>query len=444
LQITGTDASVKRSANRVLSQRGKNLNDKKKSVIKNRRNPGSKKTSNTNPRPDTRPLKTIKSETKAKPKSKQSKTKPVILPNPLPKKKKKSNGFVKKFFRTILLIIIFLMATAFAVNAFFLGNVTSDLKGNLSKYGISSEAANFAKQHKIVNVAVFGVDGRDDVEGDRTDTIMIATADYEHSKVKVASLMRDTYVYIDKKYEYDKLNAAYAYGGPDLALKTINQNFDTTITDYVTIDFNAMVSMVNAVGGVTIDIETDEELEWVNEYLMDVNEKVATGSPFLEETGSQIVDGSQALAYCRVRYVGDGDFDRTLRQRVVFEQVLSKALDLNLQDQYNLMMATLPYVETSLSTLEMLKYGANLALMPSKDIEQSRFPTDDLISLDMLDGVSYVVPNTLAENIEAFYQFVYETDYTPSDTALEISDEIKTAVKGTSNSSGSDVEELSY
>ena len=413
------------------------MNNRKKSVIENKRNPSSKKLSNKNLKQDTRPLITIKSETKSKQKSRQEKTKPIILPDRLPKKKKKSNGFMKKFLRTIFLIIIFLIATAFAVNAFFLGNVTSDLSGNLSKYGISDEAASFAKQHKIVNVAVFGVDGRDDVDGDRTDTIMVATADYEHSKVKVASLMRDTYVYIDKKYGYDKLNAAYAYGGPDLALQTINQNFDTTITDYVTIDFSAMVSMVNAVGGVTIDIETEEELDWVNEYLMDVNEKVETGSPFLEETGSQVVDGSQALAYCRVRYVGDGDFDRTLRQRVVFEQVLSKALDLDLQAQYNLVMATLPYVETSLSTMEMIKYGTNLALMPSKDIEQSRFPTDDLISLDQLDGVSYVVPNTLVENIEALYQFVYETTYTPSDTATDISDEIENTVNGTSDDTNS-------
>jgi LCP family protein required for cell wall assembly len=413
-------------------------------VIENKRNPSSKKLSNKNLRQDTHPVKTVKSEMRSQPNSRKEKTKPVILPDPLPRKKKKSGGFMKKFLRTILLIIIFLMAAGFAVNAFFLGNVTSDLKGNLSKYGISDEAASFAKQHKIVNVAVFGVDGRDDVDGDRTDTIMVATADYEHSKVKVASLMRDTYIYIDKKYGYDKLNAAYAYGGADLALQTINQNFDTTITDYVTIDFSAMVSMVNAVGGVTIDIETAEELDWVNEYLVDVNEKVATGSPFLEETGSQIVDGSQALAYCRVRYVGDGDFDRTLRQRVVFEQVLSKALDLNLQEQYNLVMATLPYVETSLSTLEIIKYGANLALMPSKDIEQSRFPTDELISLDMLDGVSYVIPNTLVKNIEALYQFIYETTYTPSDTATDISDEIKNAVNGSSYYNDSSDENSKY
>ncbi|MEG0377357.1 MAG: LCP family protein [Eubacterium sp.] len=114
-----------------------------------------------------------------------------------------------------------------------------------------------ALKHRIVNIAIFGVDGREDVEGDRSDSMMIASADFEHSKIKVTSLMRDSYVYINKETEYDKLNSAYAIGGPELALKTINQNFDTAITDYVTIDFTSMVEMVNAVGGVTINIESE-------------------------------------------------------------------------------------------------------------------------------------------------------------------------------------------
>jgi len=333
------------------------------------------------------------------------------------------------------MLVIILSITGFAVNAFFLGNVNSDIQGNLNRYGISSDAAAMAKQHKIVNVAVFGVDGRDDVEGDRTDTIMIASADYEHSKIKVTSLMRDTYVYVNDKYGYDKLNAAYAFGGPTMALQTINQNFDTAITDYVTIDFTAMVSMVNAVRGITIDIKTEDELYWVNQYLNDVNEKVNSGSPQLEKTGPQTVDGPQALAYCRVRYVGDGDFDRTLRQRTVFEQVLSKALDLSVIDQYKLLMGTLPYVKTSLSTFEIIKYAGNLALMSSKTIEQTRLPTDDSNALDNIDGVSYVIPDTLVDNIKSLYSFIFEEDYTPSTTASDISKEINATLNGTSEDS---------
>lgn len=425
-ELAETVSAKERFQNEVLV-----LSKRKKNVIENRRSPSSKPkpgnhSSQDNNRRNQTSLQTKTNSPKARPQT--------ISPATYNQtKKKKKRGGIRKFFKTVFILILLLIVTAFAVNAFFLQNVTSDLQGNLSRYAISSDAAAFARQHKIVNVAVFGVDGRDDVEGDRTDTIMIASADYEHSKLKIASIMRDNYSYINSKYGYDKINAAYAYGGPDLAIQTINQNFDTPITDYVTVDFNAMVSMVNAVGGVTIDIKSEDELEWVNQYLMDVNDKVNTGSLPLEDLGPQTVDGSQALAYCRVRYVGDGDFDRTLRQREVFEQVLSKAMKLSPMDQLKLVQATLPYIQTSLSTLELIKYGLNLVMMPSKDIEQSRFPTDDNVALENIDGVSYVIPDTLVDNIKALYQFVYETTYTPSAEATKISKEIKNKTASSSN-----------
>ncbi|MGL4606148.1 MAG: LCP family protein [Eubacteriaceae bacterium] len=337
---------------------------------------------------------------------------------------KKTKKRRPKVFKTLLILLLILFVSSFAVNAFFLKNVNQDLKGDYKRYGISDSAATFAKKHSLVNIAIFGVDGRDDVEGDRTDTIMVASADFDKGKIRVASLMRDSYVYVNKKYGFDKLNAAYAYGGSELALQTINQNFDMPITDYVVIDFTAVVTMVNAVGGISLDIKTDEELYWVNEYINDVNNVVNTNSPHLKNLGSQTVDGSQALAYCRVRYAGDGDFERTLRQRVVFEQVLSKGLNLSPMDQYKLLMDTLPYVKTSLTNLELIKYAINVGLMPSKEISQGRFPQDNYTALDIIDGVSYVIPNTLEDNIKALYWFVYDTAYTPSEKAKELSKEI--------------------
>jgi LCP family protein required for cell wall assembly len=251
--------------------------------------------------------------------------------------------------------------------------------------------------------------------------------------------MRDTYAYINEDYEFDKLNAAYAYGGPTLALQAINQNFDTAITDYITVDFNSMVTIVNAVGGVTIDIETEDELYWVNAYLDDVNEKVETGSPHLEDTGSQVVDGSQALAYCRVRYVGDGDFDRTERQRIVFEQAISKALNLTPKEQYNLLTEMMPYIDTSLSTSEFIKYGFNTLLMQSRAIQQSRYPADDALLLDYIGDVSFVIPDTLLDNIQELYTFIYEDEnYVPSDQATEISDQIEENINGYASDDSSD------
>ncbi|MDO4287883.1 MAG: LCP family protein [Eubacterium sp.] len=342
---------------------------------------------------------------------------------PLSRKKKRKKPLWKRIVK--LLIVLLLIAAAFTFYNVKFANLNRDLSGRASLYNISDSAAQMAKNHRIVNVAIFGVDGRDDVEGNRSDSIMIASADFEHGAIKVTSLMRDSYVYINDDYDYDKLNAAYSYGGAELALKTINQNFDTAISDYVTIDFTAMVEMVNAVGGVTINIESEDELYWVNQYLMDVNDKVHTSSPDVPGTGAQLLDGSQALAYCRIRYIGNGDFDRTQRQRAVFEQVLAKAMDLNPVAQYNLLMKVLPYTETSLSTSELIKYASNAMFMSGHEIQQMQMPTDGLVDTGTLDGVSYVFPYTLAENIQAWYQFVYEESYTPSDTAQGISDEIE-------------------
>ncbi len=399
------------------------MSNRKKNVIQNRRNPAPKKSAAKNNKSTLNRQKKIE--------------KRLVTPASIEKPSKKSktnrhrkNSFLKGFSKSLIIGLVILVVSGVLINTLFLSNVTAGLSRNHNAYGISKTAAAFAKDHKIVNIAVFGVDGRDDVDGERTDTIMIATADYEHDKIKVSSLMRDTHVYINEKYKFDKLNSAYAYGGADLALKTINQNFDTAITDYITIDFTAMVAMVNAVGGVTIDIESYDELEWVNAYLDDVNEKVETGTPHLEDTGSQLVDGSQALAYCRVRYVGDGDFDRTLRQRIVFEQALSKALSLKPTDQLTLLKESLPYVDTSLTTLEFVKYGINFMLMPSREIAQSRFPTDEFMILDYLGDISYIIPDELVDNVEALYEFIYETDYTPSPEALEISESIDDRING--------------
>ncbi len=399
------------------------MSNRKNNVIKNRRNPVPRKSSKKN------------NQTSSKKIDKELVT-PINIEKP--SKRKRSNGqgkkkFLKGFSKSLIIGILILVVSGVLVNTLFLSNVNAGLSRNLNAYNISKTAAAFAKDHKIVNIAVFGVDGRDDVEGDRTDTIMIATADYDHNKIKISSLMRDTYVYINEKYKFDKLNSAYAYGGADLALKTINQNFDTAITDYITIDFTAMVTIVNAVGGVTIDIETYEELEWVNAYLDDVNEKVETGTPHLEDIGTQAVDGSQALAYCRVRYVGDGDFDRTLRQRIVFEQALSKALSLKPMDQLNLLKESLPYIDTSLSSLEFIKYGINFMLMPSREIVQSRFPVDEFMILNYLGDVSYIIPDELVDNIEALYQFIYESTYSPSVEAVDISEAIDYKINGYSD-----------
>lgn len=342
-----------------------------------------------------------------------------------PKRVKKPRKWPKRV-GMVLLVLAAVLAGGLAYLRFAPLNL--GLSGNYSKYNISKNAAAMGKSERIVNVAIFGVDGRDDVEGDRSDSIMIASADFEHNKLKVTSLMRDTYTYDEETQTFDKLNAAYSVGGADLALKVINENFDTPITDYVTIDFTALVEVVNAVGGVEINVTDDEELYWINQYLADVNDKVHTSDPELTSTGTQTLTGSQALAYSRIRYTGNGDYDRTQRQRNVLEQVVSKASSLSPFKLISLVQKVLPYIDTSLSTTEIAKYLVNVMLMPDKTIEQYRLPADGMVTDGYIDGVSYVFPDTLVDNIEAWYQFVYEKSYTPSTRAQEISNEILDAM----------------
>lgn len=328
--------------------------------------------------------------------------------------------------KVLIFVLLIFAALTFSVYAYAkFTPLNPDLSGNVELYDISSNAAAVAASHRIANIAIFGVDGREDVEGDRSDAIMIGSADFEHSKLKITSLMRDTYVEIADEDYFDKLNAAYAVGGPEEALRTINLNFDTAITDYVVFDFTALVAMVNAVGGVDIEITDEDELYWLNQYLMDVNDKVGTQDPDVPGIGVQHLTGSQALSYARIRYAGNGDYDRTQRQRNILQNVVARAASMNIAQQISLVQDMLPYIQTSLRTSEIVKYALNVLMMPNKNIEQSRLPQDGLMSDGYLDGVSYIFPDTLVDNIKAWYQFVYEIDYTPSVRAQDISEEIE-------------------
>lgn len=367
----------------------------------------------------------IQPASEPQPERKIRKNRPSGNPPRSPKREKKPRKWPKRV-GMVLLVLVAVLAGVVAYLRFAPLNL--GLSGNYSKYNISKNAAAMGKSERIVNVAIFGVDGREDVEGDRSDSIMIASADFEHNKLKVTSLMRDTYTYDEETQTFDKLNAAYSVGGADLALKVINENFDTPITDYVTIDFTALVEVVNAVGGVEINVTDEEELYWINQYLADVNDKVHTSDPELTSTGTQTLTGSQALAYSRIRYTGNGDYDRTQRQRNVLEQVVSKASSLGPFKLISLVQKVLPYIDTSLSTTEIAKYLVNVMLMPDKTIEQYRLPADGMVTDGYIDGVSYVFPDTLVDNIEAWYQFVYEKSYTPSTRAQEISNEILDAM----------------
>ena len=224
----------------------------------------------------------------------------------------------------------------------------------------------------VKNIAVFGLDSRDDENEGRSDVTMVLTLDSRTHKVKMASLMRDSYVYIEG-YGYDKLAHAYAYGGPELAVRTLNQNFHLDIEDYVTVNFIHMAEIVEAFGGVELELSGDEMLE-VNRNLWNLSvevEREGRKSPVKAEDyftaldgthnmvdgeyagGKVMLTGAQAVAYARIRYL-DSDEGRTNRQHKVVSGLIARAKQRSVFAWPGIVHGVMPHCETSLGLGDIL------------------------------------------------------------------------------------------
>lgn len=300
------------------------------------------------------------------------------------KKKKKSIGF--KIFIGFLCV---LLAIAVLGGGYVIGllNKMDNVKLDKDNLGIvEDELKDYDNVNKIRNIALFGVDSTDGETG-RSDSIMIATVDPVHNKLKLTSIMRDSYVYIDG-YGQDKINHAYAYGGPELSIKTINENFGLNIEDFVSVNFSSLPKIINILGGIDIEI-TDEELEYINSYIDSLNSVDGTYSPHITYPGLNHLDGTQALAYSRIRYTSGGDYKRTERQRTVIDALFTKLTSVSVGSYNSLLNEVLPYVQTNLNAGDILSLGTKVLGIGNK-LEQDRFPRDGYGEGAMIDGVYYL------------------------------------------------------
>lgn len=246
-----------------------------------------------------------------------------------------------------------------------------------------------ATDKSITNIVLFGIDERAGETRFRSDAIIIASIDKQHSKIKLSSVMRDMLVPIEGHGE-NKLGHAYYYGGPQLAVKTLNQNFGLDIREYATVNFAQLASIIDAVGGVEIDV-SEAEMRDANNSIWEQVQVAGLAPTPIEEPGLQVLNGTQAVAYARIRHVGNADMERTDRQREVLGQIFRKAVSTNPLQYPDLARKFLPMVETSLSVNDIL----NLAEIMFWDVEleEARFPTNaDFIDGGeiLIDGVSYV------------------------------------------------------
>ncbi len=272
------------------------------------------------------------------------------------------------------------------------------------------------------NVVLFGVDSRENSvsKGTHADTIIIASINNKTKDVKLVSVYRDTYVNIPD-IGYKKINAAYFNGGYSLALTTINQNFDLDATEYATVNFQAVVDVVDMLGGITLDIE-DNELKYLNGYVNSLNKINGTNVAHLKSSGTQLVNGTQATAYARIRYTSGGDFKRTERQRIVVQKVFDKVKTSDLATINKIVDKVFPQIATNLSTSEILSLAKDVF---SYDIvDQTGFPFEK--DAHTYNGVSLVFPIDLAANVKTLHEYLFdETAYVPSAMVQENSNYIE-------------------
>jgi polyisoprenyl-teichoic acid--peptidoglycan teichoic acid transferase len=280
-----------------------------------------------------------------------------------------------------------------------------DIPKTNEELNISNDAASLDKE--ITNIALFGVDSRSDSDTGRSDSITILSIDRKHNKIKISSIMRDTYVKV-QGYGMTKITHAYAYGGPALAIKTLNSNFDLNIKDYATVDFEGMQKIIDSLGGVKINIKSSE-ISAVNACIDEINRLDHISIKHISTSGLQNLNGAQAVAYSRVRHAGNGDFERTDRQRTVLTALFEKIKSGGVTKLPAMVAETLPYTETSINQLGIIQLGTTVFTSNMTTVDQVRFPVDGYCQDKTIGGIYYLVAD-LKTATNQIHNFIYDDE----------------------------------
>ena len=281
-------------------------------------------------------------------------------------------------------------------------------------------------------IALVGIDSRDDkLKSDwNSDTMIIASINNDTKKVKLVSVYRDTYLCLgedeDENNSYGLANSAYCTGGAKKMINMLNKNLDMNISDFVTVNFQAVAETVELLGGIDVEMKK-EEVVHLNNYCVETSEVTGMDYTPLEEIeGVHHLNGVQAVAYARIRKTSGNDFRRAARQREVIYRIVEKAKNSSIATLNTVLDKIFPMIYTSLTEKEILSMGMN---MLSYDIEdQTGFPFDHLYGdtvKEAMDGVDCVLPITLESNVIKLHGFLYPEDsYVPSNEVKTYSQEI--------------------
>lgn len=278
------------------------------------------------------------------------------------------------------------------------------------------------------NIACFGLDSRNgELEGGvQSDSIMIVSINNETNDVTLTSVYRDTLL-LQADGSYEKANSAYNRGGPEAAISLLNRNFDLDIRNYISVNFSALVDVIDALGGLEINM-TEEEAFYCNGYAFETAQVVGkemTKEDCIDEVaGTQLLDGIHAVGYARIRYTEGNDFKRTERQREVLQLTVDKAKKANLLTLNKIVDDVFPQISTSLSITDMLGFAANI--LNYNIVGKTGFPYAVTTSEEVRNHKgSYVVPIDFIGNVSQLHQNIFAEEwYEPSSKVKQIHDDI--------------------
>ena len=330
------------------------------------------------------------------------------------KKNKKVNIFLK-----ILLVLLIIVAIFLGFGYWYINQKINKIQiVDIDETELEiSEDENLDEYR---NIAIFGVDSRSDDygTGNRSDCIIIASINNKTGDVKLISVYRDTYVNIEG-YGLDKITHAYSYGETPLAIKTLNTNLDLNIKEFVTVNFDSVSDIVDAVGGVELTITADE-IKYINGYINETSKVTGKRSQHITTPGTYNVDGVQAVSYSRIRYTEGGDYKRAERMRTVIAAVLKKLKTKNIGELNSITDKILPHIYTNISSKEILSLIPNV--LKYNIGESIGWP---YVTRGITLNRWYGIPITLESNVVRLHQEVFgEPDYQASEKIKTISQKI--------------------
>ncbi len=277
-------------------------------------------------------------------------------------------------------------------------------EGELNEYLVLPEDY-VAPKTDMFQILLIGTDNYSTKSRGRSDTMMLAQLDPKTKTVKLVSFLRDMYVKIPGKGS-TRLNAAYVYGGPDLLLKTLKNNFGIEPDAYISVNFSRMINLIDAIGGVEVDVSSSERTQ-LNGIMQYYNLKMGKrqNDGLLKKSGLHMLTGKQAMCFSRIRKI-DSDFARTDRQRTVVEAAFHKVMAMSWDEIGQVVLDNLDNVVTNISAADAIRLIPTALIAKEATFETLQIPVKGGYASKMISGMAVLVPN-LSKNVEALNDFLY-------------------------------------